>query len=153
MPRDAPATSSMTPFFASALRCSSAALADLKPSSRAMSARVGGMPVASILDLMTSITCCCLAVSFITARSSCVLLTISPVCVNVQYWPIRSGWLAYATSKWFGSLMDFFLNLVTPLSEATGIPVVAAALISLFCPRPIGSFHHPAVRAAPRGLC
>ena len=48
--------------------------------------------------------------------------------------------------------MDFFLNLVTPLSEATGIPVVAAALIS-FLPGPVGSFHHPAVRAAPRGLC
>jgi hypothetical protein len=36
---------SMAPLRASALRCSSAALADRKPSSRAMSARVGGRPV------------------------------------------------------------------------------------------------------------
>ena len=36
--------------------------------------------------------------------------------------------------------MDFFLNLVTPLSEATGIPVVAAALISLFALGLLGHF-------------
>ena len=42
MPREAPGMISMAPLRASALRCSSAALADLKPSSRAISARVGG---------------------------------------------------------------------------------------------------------------
>ena len=36
--------------------------------------------------------------------------------------------------------MDFFLNLVTPLSDATGIPVVAAALISLFALGLLGHF-------------
>ena len=36
--------------------------------------------------------------------------------------------------------MDLFLNLVTPLSEATGIPVVAAALISLFALGLLGHF-------------
>jgi len=36
--------------------------------------------------------------------------------------------------------MDFFLNLVTPLSEATGIPVVAAALLSLFIMGLLGHF-------------
>ena len=36
--------------------------------------------------------------------------------------------------------MDFFLNLVTPLSEVTGIPVVVAALISLFALGLLGHF-------------
>ena len=36
--------------------------------------------------------------------------------------------------------MDFFLNLVTPLSLATGIPVVAAALLSLFVMGLLGHF-------------
>jgi len=35
----------MTPLRANACKCSSAALADLKPSSAAISARVGGAPV------------------------------------------------------------------------------------------------------------
>ena len=48
MPREVPLTNSITPFRASACRCSSAALADLKPSSAAISARVGGAPVFSI---------------------------------------------------------------------------------------------------------
>ena len=48
MPRDVPGRSSMTPLRFSARRCSSAALADRKPSSRAISARVGGIPVSSI---------------------------------------------------------------------------------------------------------
>ena len=39
---DVPGTISIAPLRASAFRCSSAALGDLKPSSRAMSARVGG---------------------------------------------------------------------------------------------------------------
>ena len=41
MPRDVPLTSSITPLRASACKCSSAALADLNPSSVAISARVG----------------------------------------------------------------------------------------------------------------
>ena len=36
--------------------------------------------------------------------------------------------------------MDFFLNLVTPLSEATGIPGIAVALISLFALGLLGHF-------------
>ena len=36
--------------------------------------------------------------------------------------------------------MDFFLNLVIPLSEVTGIPVVATALISLFALGLLGHF-------------
>lgn len=36
--------------------------------------------------------------------------------------------------------MDFFLNLVTPLSEAIGIPVVAAALLSLLVMGLLGHF-------------
>ncbi|MEE3019327.1 MAG: mechanosensitive ion channel family protein, partial [Pseudomonadota bacterium] len=36
--------------------------------------------------------------------------------------------------------MDFFLNLVTPVSEVTGIPVVATALISLFALGLLGHF-------------
>ena len=42
MPRDAPAIISIAPLRARALRCSSAALGERKPSSRAISARVGG---------------------------------------------------------------------------------------------------------------
>jgi hypothetical protein len=41
MPREVPLTSSITPLRARALRCSSEALADLKPSVLAISARVG----------------------------------------------------------------------------------------------------------------
>ena len=42
MPREVPLTKSITPLRAKAWRCSSAALADLKPKVRAISARVGG---------------------------------------------------------------------------------------------------------------
>jgi hypothetical protein len=52
MPREAPGTSAITPFRASARRCSSAALADLNPSSCAISARVGGMPVSAMARWM-----------------------------------------------------------------------------------------------------
>ena len=48
IPREVPGTRAITPLRASARKCSSAALADLKPSSRAISARVGGMPVSEI---------------------------------------------------------------------------------------------------------
>src|SRR5215475_5626961 len=48
MPREVPGTSAITPLRARARRCSSAALAERKPSSRAISARVGGMPVSEI---------------------------------------------------------------------------------------------------------
>ena len=47
--REVPGMSAMTPLRASARRCSSAAFADLKPSSRAISARVGGMPVSAMM--------------------------------------------------------------------------------------------------------
>ena len=43
-----PGTSAMTPLRASARKCSSAALAERKPSSWAISARVGGMPVSEM---------------------------------------------------------------------------------------------------------
>ena len=45
--------------------------------------------------------------------------------------------------------MDFFLKLVTPLSEATGIPVVAAALFSLFA---IGLLGHFVIRRSVQRL-
>ncbi len=45
IPLDAPGMISIAPFFASAFKCSSAALADLKPNSVAIFARVGGKPV------------------------------------------------------------------------------------------------------------
>src|SRR5471032_291753 len=64
MPREVPPTSSMTPLRASAWRCSSAALADLNPSSFAISARVGGAPVRSIALCTRSRICCWRAVSF-----------------------------------------------------------------------------------------
>ncbi|CSC57829.1 Uncharacterised protein [Vibrio cholerae] len=58
IPREAPGTISITCLRASALRCSSAALAERKPSSLAISARVGGIPVSSILLLIRSNTSC-----------------------------------------------------------------------------------------------
>src|SRR6195952_2065214 len=64
MPRDVPPTSSITPLRASACRCSSAAFADWKPSSVAISARVGGAPVRSIALCTRSRICCWRAVSF-----------------------------------------------------------------------------------------
>ena len=64
MPRDVPPTSSITPLRASACRCSSAALAELKPSSLAISARVGGAPVRSIALCTRSRICCWRSVSF-----------------------------------------------------------------------------------------
>ncbi|MNJ67929.1 hypothetical protein D3C77_641370 [compost metagenome] len=54
MPREAPGVISMAPLRASALRCSSAALGDLKPSSWAISARVGGKPLSSRQRLMNA---------------------------------------------------------------------------------------------------
>ena len=51
MPREAPGMRSITPLRCNARRCSSAALADLKPSSAAISARVGGMPF-SLTDVL-----------------------------------------------------------------------------------------------------
>ncbi|AVV84373.1 hypothetical protein SPWS13_2624 [Shewanella putrefaciens] len=45
---------SIQPFLARALRCSSAALALLKPKRVAISARVGGIPVSAILRLISS---------------------------------------------------------------------------------------------------
>ena len=63
MPRDVPGKISITPFRARAFKCSSAALADLKPNSRAISARVGGIPVFNIVFLISSSTSSCRAVS------------------------------------------------------------------------------------------
>ena len=63
MPRDVPPTSSITPLRASACRCSSAALAERKPSSAAISARVGGAPVRSMALCTRSRICCWRAVS------------------------------------------------------------------------------------------
>ena len=63
MPRDVPPTSSITPLRASACRCSSAALAERKPSSLAISARVGGAPVRSIALCTRSRICCWRSVS------------------------------------------------------------------------------------------
>ena len=54
----------MTPLRASARRCSSAALGERKPSSAAISARVGGEPVRSIVVWTRSRICCWRAVSF-----------------------------------------------------------------------------------------
>ena len=45
--------------------------------------------------------------------------------------------------------MDFYLTLVTPLSEATGIPVVASALFSLFA---IGLLGHFVIRRSVQRL-
>ena len=63
MPRDVPPTSSITPLRASACRCSSAALAERKPSSVAISARVGGAPVRSMALCTRSRICCWRSVS------------------------------------------------------------------------------------------
>ena len=63
MPREVPLTSSIMPLRASACRCSSAALADLKPNSVAISARVGGAPVCAIAVSMSVRICCWRAVS------------------------------------------------------------------------------------------
>src|SRR5512135_2065425 len=52
MPRDVPGTRSSTPFFASTLRCCSAAFGELKPKRCAISTRVGGRPVVSIHSRM-----------------------------------------------------------------------------------------------------
>ena len=63
IPREAPATISIAPLRASAFKCSSAALGDLKPNSREISARVGGIPVVSKWRFKSSSTSCCLAVN------------------------------------------------------------------------------------------
>ncbi|MNW13916.1 hypothetical protein D3C71_2119960 [compost metagenome] len=63
MPREVPLTSSITPLRARAFKCSSAALAERKPSVPAISARVGGAPVRSMADWIKSRICCCRGVS------------------------------------------------------------------------------------------
>jgi hypothetical protein len=55
----------MYPLRAKACKCSSAALADLKPSSLAISARVGGAPVWRMAASINERICCCLAVSLL----------------------------------------------------------------------------------------
>src|SRR3569832_2441105 len=52
MPREVPGEISMAPLRASASKCSSAALAERKPNSAAISARVGGKPVLSMAFLI-----------------------------------------------------------------------------------------------------
>ena len=64
IPRDAPGKISMAPLRSRALRCSSAALGERNPNSWAISMRVGGMPVSSILDLIRSSICCWRLVNF-----------------------------------------------------------------------------------------
>src|SRR4051812_25021700 len=63
IPREVPLTSSITPLRARAWRCSSAALAERKPSSSAISARVGGAPVRAMALWIRSRICCWRAVS------------------------------------------------------------------------------------------
>src|SRR5690554_6199339 len=63
MPREVPGTISMAPFFASAFKCSSAAFGERNPNSLAISARVGGIPVASIWERISSKISLCLGVN------------------------------------------------------------------------------------------
>src|SRR3989475_595278 len=72
MPREVPLTSSITPLRARACRCSSAALADLKPSVLAISARVGGAPVREMAAWIRSRICCWRAVSLGWSSMACV---------------------------------------------------------------------------------
>ncbi len=75
IPREVPLTSSITPLRASALRWSSAELADLKPSLLAISARVGGAPVREMAVWIRSRISCWRAVSlgWSRIRSPCDL--------------------------------------------------------------------------------
>ncbi|MNT64007.1 hypothetical protein D3C72_2018700 [compost metagenome] len=81
MPREVPLTSSMTPLRARACRCSSAALADLKPSSLAISARVGGAPVRAMAPWIRSRICCWRAVSF---TANCIVVSLRH-WLDIQY--------------------------------------------------------------------
>src|SRR3569832_709551 len=65
MPREVPGEISMAPLRASASKCSSAALAERKPNSAAISARVGGKPVLSMAFLIRFRICSRRAVSLI----------------------------------------------------------------------------------------
>src|SRR5690606_12942536 len=75
-------------FLARAFRCSSAALADLKPSFWAISARVGGMPVSLIFTLISSSTSAWRGVrGFITLAP---VFLYSTLAVYTVQWP-RQG--------------------------------------------------------------
>ena len=65
MPRDEPALISMYFFFSRALRCVSAELGELKPSSLQISALVGGNPVLFMLSLIQLSTFVCCGVNFL----------------------------------------------------------------------------------------
>ena len=67
IPREVPLINSIALYFVNAFRCSSTALADLKPSFVAISARVGGAPVVKIAFFISSRICCCRTVSFVSA--------------------------------------------------------------------------------------
>ncbi len=88
MPREVPPTSSITPLRASACKCSSAALGERKPSSAAISARVGGAPVRSIALCTSSRICCWRSVSL--GRSSIMVASrpkpggLSSHCIFIQ---------------------------------------------------------------------
>ena len=69
IPLEVPAMISIIPFFANAFKCSSAAFADRKPNSSAMSARVGGKPVSFMCRLISSRIWACLAVKLVAIEN------------------------------------------------------------------------------------
>ena len=84
MPREVPLTSSITPLRAKACKCSSAALADLKPSSVAISARVGGAPVRAMAPWIRSRICCWRAVSLGLSSILTPSCWVGAGCVSVH---------------------------------------------------------------------
>ena len=104
MLREAPGTIEMAPFLASAFRCVSAALGDLKPKAEQMSSRVGGKPVSSIclamkrrISFWRSVRICMYTLSvlfFYTVLLLCFLCNHlflnGPPCLNL---PLCHRWL------------------------------------------------------------
>src|SRR5674476_389011 len=114
MPREVPLISSMAPLRASACKCSSAALADLKPSSVAISARVGGAPVRAMALWVRSRICCCRAVSLGLSSMTTPLKYDGYAVVAIDKiaeltsWPRVEIVLSYAGSS--GAVVDALLG-------------------------------------------
>ena len=82
IPLEVPGMISIMPFFAKAFKCSSAAFADRKPNSSAMSTRVGGKPVSFICRLISSKIWACLAVRLIAIKN---LFKYTIYCYFIQF--------------------------------------------------------------------
>jgi hypothetical protein len=145
MPREAPGTSAMTPLRASARRWSSAALGDLKPSSRAISARVGGMPVSAMKRWTRRRICICRGVRSDISRC---LFIYTPL----RLYPDEEQWQAPFHPPDVGNMRQRITASPAPAiaRHLCGPPSIPAAEFAPSTCTPYRPSHRPATVASQR---